>query len=98
MDELMTKHHCSHGLIVEDLNRHLQQTAYESLLTVQSLADFVTFQTHERDGKLDPFISSMAEGVVNCSQLGPVGGSDHYADLTKVNVGVTREETFTWTM
>lgn len=58
LDELMTRHNCNHVLIVEDLNHHLEQAAYESLLTAQGLAIFVTFPTHERGGTLNPVIAT----------------------------------------
>ena len=92
LDDLMTRHRCSHVLIIGDLNHHLEQAAYESLLAVQGLGDYVTFPTHERGGTLDPVITDLQEGVVNCEQLGSVGSSDHYAVLTRLDVGVTREE------
>ena len=97
LDDLMTRHRCSHILIVGDLNHHLEQAAYEGLLAVQGLVDFVTFPTHERGGSLDPVITDIQEGLVNCVQLGPVGSSDHYAVLTQLDVSVAREEAVTRT-
>ncbi|KAG0727704.1 hypothetical protein GWK47_034100 [Chionoecetes opilio] len=48
LDDLMLEHRCRHVLVVGDLNHHLEQHVYESLLTVQCLRDHVTFPTHER--------------------------------------------------
>ncbi|KAG0718991.1 hypothetical protein GWK47_007413 [Chionoecetes opilio] len=41
LDDLMLKHRCRHVLVVGDLNHHLEQHAYESLLTVQGLTDHI---------------------------------------------------------
>ena len=46
LDELMLAHRCRHVMVVGDLNHHLEQGAYENLLTVQDLTDHVTFLTH----------------------------------------------------
>ncbi|KAK4288461.1 hypothetical protein Pmani_038511 [Petrolisthes manimaculis] len=98
LDDLLILHRCSHVLVVGDLNHHLEQQAYENLLDVQGLIDHVTFPTHERGGTLDPVISDLQEDTLCCHQLGPVGSSDHHAVLTKVNVGVARDEATTRTI
>ena len=48
LDALLMRHCCSHVLIVGDLNHHQEQAAYESLLDVQGLTDYVSFPTHIR--------------------------------------------------
>ncbi|KAK4328324.1 hypothetical protein Pmani_001267 [Petrolisthes manimaculis] len=98
LDDLLILHRCSHVLVVGDLNHHLEQQAYENLLDVQGLIDHVTFPTHEQGGTLDPVISDLQEDTLCCHQLGPVGSSDHHAVLTKVNVGVARDEATTRTI
>ncbi|KAK4288442.1 hypothetical protein Pmani_038527 [Petrolisthes manimaculis] len=98
LDDLLILHRCSHVLVVGDLNHHLEQQAYENLLDVQGLIDHVTFPTHERGGTLEPVISDLQEDTLCCHQLGPVGSSDHHAVLTKVNVGVARDEATTRTI
>lgn len=75
-------------LIADNLNHYMEWAAYESFLTVQGLADFVIFPTHERGGTLDPVISNLHEGVISCTQLGPVGSSGHYSVFTKTHVRV----------
>ncbi|KAK4290453.1 hypothetical protein Pmani_036646 [Petrolisthes manimaculis] len=92
LDDLLTRHRCRHVLIVGDLNHHMEGAAYENLLTVQGLTDYVTFPTHERGGTLDPAITDLGEDTVTCHQLGQVGSSDHHAILIKTEVGVAREE------
>ena len=85
-------------MVVGDLNLHLEQSAYENLLTVQGLTDHVTFPTHERRGTLDPVISDLQEDTLRCHQLGLVGSSDHHAVLTQVDVGVARDEAISRTI
>ena len=98
LDGLLTRHGCSHVLIVGDLNHHLERDAYEDLLTVQGLTDHVTFPTHERGGTLDPAITDLGESSVWCQQLGLVGSSDHHAVLTQMDVSVARDEAHTRTI
>ena len=92
LDELMLAHRCRHVMVMGDLNHHLEQDAYENLLTVHGLTDHITFPTHERDGTLDPVISDLQEDTLRCYQLGLVGSSDHHAVLTQVDLGVARDE------
>ncbi len=54
LDTLLLRHKCSQVMIVGDLNFHLENEAYTSLLSVQGLVNHVTFPTHERGGLLDP--------------------------------------------
>ncbi|KAG0729665.1 hypothetical protein GWK47_029866 [Chionoecetes opilio] len=93
LDDLMLEHCCWHVLVVGDLNHHLEQHAYESLLTVQGLTDHMTFPTHEREGTLNPVISDLQGDTLCCHQLRLVASSDHHAVLTQVDVGVARHET-----
>ena len=90
--DLMLEHRCRHVLVVGGLNHHLEQHAYESLLTVQGLTDHVTFPTNERGGTLDPVISDLQGDTLCCHQLGLVGSSDHHAVLTQIDIGVARDE------
>ena len=92
LDVLLTRHRCRNVLIVGDLNHHHEEAAYGNLLTVQGLTDLVTFPTHERGGTLDPVITDLREGTATCHQLEPVGSSDHHAILTRVDVGIARDE------
>ncbi|XP_045130533.1 uncharacterized protein LOC123515742 [Portunus trituberculatus] len=92
LDTLLLRHQCSHVMVVGDLNCHLEQNAYDDLLEVQGLTNHVTFPTHVRGGMLDPVLSDLPETSVRCQQLGPVGSSDHYAVLARVELNATRED------
>ena len=92
MDNLLQHHGCKNVLIVGDLNFHLEQQAYNNLVTVHSLTNHVTFQTHERGGLLDPVLSDLPEERISCQQLDKVGSSDHHAVLTKILLHVAREK------
>ena len=48
-------------------------------------ADYVSFHTHIRGGTLDPIITDIQEGAVECHQLRTMSSSDHYAVLTQVS-------------
>ena len=61
LDPLLMRHCSSHVLIV---NHHQKQAAYESLLDVQGLTDYVSLPTHIRGGTLDPVITAMQEVAV----------------------------------
>ena len=43
---MLLRHKCSHVMVVGDLNFHLEQEAFNNLLTVQCLVNHVTFPTH----------------------------------------------------
>lgn len=79
-------------MIVGDLNFHLEQDAFNNLLTVQGLSNHVSFPTHERGGSLDPVLSDLPDSSIICKQLDPVGTSDHYAVLTQVKLDAARED------
>ena len=68
LDEEMLAHCCRH-VMVGDFNHHLEQGAYENLLTVQDLTEHVTFPMYERGGTLDPVISDLQEDTL----LSPAG-------------------------
>ncbi len=79
-------------MIVGDLNFHLENEAYTSLLSVQGLINHLTFPIHEWGGLLDPVLSGLPGTSVHCQQLKPVGSSDHYAVLTQVKLSVARKD------
>ncbi|MPC67993.1 hypothetical protein E2C01_062182 [Portunus trituberculatus] len=70
VDTLLQQHRCSHVMILGDLNHHLEQDAFTSLLTVQGLANHMTFPTHERGGSLDPVLTDLPDSSILCQQLG----------------------------
>ena len=91
LDNLLQRHGCKNILIVGDLNFHLEQQAYENLVSVQGLVNHVTFPTHERGGLLDPVLSDLPEANIRCQQLDKVGSSDHHAVLTHIHLPAARE-------
>ena len=72
-------------MILGDLNFHLGQDAFISLLTVQGVENHISFPTHERGGSLDPHPNIL------CQQLGMVSTLDHHAVLTCVKLNIARE-------
>ena len=92
LDDLLRRHQCKSVLILGDLNFHLEKQAFENLIAVQGLVNFVTFPTHEGGGLLDPVLSDLPEANVTCQQLDKVGSSDHHAVLTHVQLNAAREE------
>lgn len=47
---------------------------------------------------LDPVITDLLVGTVNCQLLEPVGSSDHYTVLTQVDLGMAQDEATTCTI
>ena len=92
LDTLLLRHKCSHVMIVGDLNPHMEQDAFNNLLTVQGLVNHVTFPTHERGGLLDPVLTDLTEASIRCQQLGSVGSSDHFAVLSQIEIQIARED------
>jgi len=82
LDVLQARNNCQHILIVGDLNHHLIQSAYEDLLSVHGLTDYVNFPTHILGRSLDPVITDLSEDFISCSPLGLIGTSDHLAVIS----------------
>ena len=93
LDNLLLLYSCKNILIVGDLNFHVEQQAYNNLLSVQGLVNHVTFPTHERGGLLDPVLTDIPEANIKCQQLDQVGSSDHHAVLTLIDLDTAREST-----
>uniref|UniRef100_A0A0P4VP62 Endonuclease/exonuclease/phosphatase domain-containing protein n=1 Tax=Scylla olivacea TaxID=85551 RepID=A0A0P4VP62_SCYOL len=91
LDTMLQRHKCSHVMILGDLNFHLEQDAFNSLLMVQGLTNHVSFPTHERGGSLDPVLTDLPDSSIVCHQLGTVGTSDHHAVLARVKLDIARE-------
>ena len=91
LDNLLLLYSCKNILIVGDLNFHVEQQAYNNLLSVQGLVNHVTFPTHERGGLLDPVLTDIPEANIKCQQLDQVGSSDHHAVLTLIDLDTARE-------
>ncbi|XP_063879419.1 uncharacterized protein LOC135110721 [Scylla paramamosain] len=91
LDTMLQQNKCSQVMILGDLNFHLQQDAFNSLLMVQGLTNHVSFPTHERGGSLDPVLADLPDSSIVCHQLGTVGISDHHAVLASVKLDIARE-------
>ncbi|XP_063609421.1 uncharacterized protein LOC134783471 [Penaeus indicus] len=92
LDVLQARNNCQHLLIVGDLNHHLIQSAYEDLLTVHGLTDYVDFPTHILGRSLDPVISDLTEDFISCSSLGNIGTSDHLAVVSHLCLAPAADE------
>ncbi|XP_045137187.1 uncharacterized protein LOC123519749 [Portunus trituberculatus] len=98
LDAMMTASQCDKVLIVGDLNQHTVRNAFNSLLVVHDLQNFVTFPTHRSGSSLDPVVTDLPAHTVRCSPLDFVGTSDHVAVLTKLHFRKPREECHTRTL
>jgi len=92
LDVLQTRNNCQHLLIVGDLNHHLIQPAYEDLLAVHGLTDYVDFPTHILGRSLDPVITDLTEDFISCSSLGKIGTSDHFAVMSHLCLAPAADE------
>ncbi|XP_063591346.1 uncharacterized protein LOC134768450 [Penaeus indicus] len=92
LDVLQAQNNCQHLLIVGDLNHHFIQSAYEDLLTVHGLTDYVDFPTHILGRSLDPVISDLTEDFISCSPLGNIGTSDHLAVVSHLCLAPAADE------
>ena len=92
LDAIMEAHNCQNVLIVGDLNQHLVQRAFDDMMAVHGLSNYVDFPTHKRGGSLDPVVTDLPDSEVTCRPLDRVGSSDHYAVLTNVNLNAATDE------
>ena len=93
LDEIMTINDCKNVIIAGDLNHYLVQAAFDRLVEVQGLQNYVTFSTHIRGSSLDPMLTDIPDAV-KCESLGPVGTSDHFTIKTTIFLYATREEPY----
>lgn len=98
LDQLLTANGCENILIIGDLNQHIVQVDFDSMLAVFNLENHVTFPTHSSGSSLDPVVTDLPSHTVHCSPLGFVGSSDHVAVLTKINFKRPRERSCTRTL
>lgn len=87
LDTLLLQHRCHHVMIVGHLNFHLEPIAFDNLITVQGLANQVTFPMHEQGGLLDPVLSDLHDAN---TLLGPMGSSHHFNVLLQVKINAVR--------
>ncbi|MPC41193.1 hypothetical protein E2C01_034780 [Portunus trituberculatus] len=76
-----------------DMNFLSEQDAFNSLLTVQILANDVSFPTHKKVGSLDPVLTDLHDSSILCHQHGMMDTSDHHAVLTRVKLNMARKAT-----
>ena len=92
LDNLLQCHKCKTILVMRDLNFHLEQQAYDNLVSIQGLVNHVTFPTHEQGGLIDPVLSDLPEANIRLEQqIGKVSSSDHHATLTHIHLNAARE-------
>lgn len=92
LDIIMEIHNCQNIMIVGDLNQHLVQAAFDELTVVHGLNNYVDFPTHIRGGSLDPVLTDLSGGTVECQPLDYVGTSDHLAVLSHVHITAALDE------
>ena len=92
LDAIMEAHNCQNVLIVGDLNPPLVQRAFNDMMAVHGLTNYVDFPTHVLGGSLDPVVTDLPDGDVTCKPLDKVGTSDHFAVLTNVNLNAAMDE------
>ena len=98
IDTMMTANQCESVVVLGDLNQHLVQDAFNTLLVVHNLHNYVTFPTHRSGSSLDPVVTDLPHHSIQCFPLDFVGTSDHVAVLTKIQFRKPREESFTRTL
>ena len=98
IDSMMVANQCSNVMIIGDLNQNSVKNAFNTLLVVHDLKNYVTFPTHNSGSSLDPVVTDLPPHSVQCSPLDFVGTSDHVAVLTKIHFERPREESHTRTL
>ena len=98
MDSMLTASQCENVILIGDLNQHLVRNAFNTLLVVHNLENFVAFPTHSSGSSLDPVMSDLPPHTVLCLPLDYVGSSDHVAVLSKIQFSRPREESYTRTL
>lgn len=92
LDTILEAHNCQNVIIVGDLNQHLIQATFDELTVVHGLVNHVDFPTHIRGGSLDPVLTDLSEGTVQCQPLDSIGTSDHLAVLSHVRIAAALDE------
>ncbi|XP_045105052.1 uncharacterized protein LOC123500395 [Portunus trituberculatus] len=98
LDSLMTASQCDSVIVIGDLNQHTVRDAFNSLLVVHDMHNYVTFPTHKSGSSLDPVVTDLPSHTVQCFPLDFVGTSDHVAVFTRVQFKTPREESFERTL
>ena len=98
IDAMMTSSQCDSVVIVGDLNQYLVRDAFNTMMVVHDLPNYVTFPTHCSGSSLDPVVTDLPPHTVHCEPLDFVGTSDHVAVLTRIHFRRPREESHTRTL
>ncbi|XP_045115988.1 uncharacterized protein LOC123507079 [Portunus trituberculatus] len=98
LDSLMTASQCDSVIVIGDLNQHTVRDAFNSLLVVHDMHNYVTFPTHKSGSSLDPVVTDLPFHTVQCFPLDFVGTSDHVAVFTRVQFKTPHEESFERTL
>ncbi|KAG0711571.1 hypothetical protein GWK47_020337 [Chionoecetes opilio] len=87
IDTMMTANQCENLIIFGDLNQNVVCDAFNTLLVVYDLHNYVSFPTHSSAGSsLDPVVTDLPPHTAQCFPLDFMGTSDHVAVLTKIQL------------
>ena len=85
-------------IFIGDLNQGMIRDAFNTLLVVHNLHNYVRFSTHISRSSLDRVVTDLPPHTVQCLPLDFVGTSDHVAVFTKIHFNKPREESYTITL
>lgn len=95
LDTMLTANQCDKVVVLRDLNHHVVQNAFITLLVLHNLHNHVTFPTHRSGSSLNPVMPDIPRHPIQCFPLNFIGISDHVSVLTKIQFRNPREENFT---
>ncbi|XP_045104363.1 uncharacterized protein LOC123499894 [Portunus trituberculatus] len=98
LDTMSTASQCDSVVVLGDLNQHMVQEAFNTLLVVYNLHNHVTFPTHRSGSSLDPVVTDLPRHSIQCFPLDFVGTYDHVAVLTRIQFRKPSEESSTRTL
>ena len=76
LDTMLTANQCDKVVVLRDLNQHMIQDAFNTLLVVHNLQNHDTFPTHRSGSSLDPFVTDLPRQSIQCFPLDYSGTSD----------------------
>ncbi|XP_045133977.1 uncharacterized protein LOC123517690 [Portunus trituberculatus] len=95
---MMVANKCENVIIIGDLNQNTVSEAFNTLMVVHDLHNYITFPTHRSGSSFDPVVTDLPSDTIQCSSLDFVGTSDHVAVLTRISFKRPREECYTRTL
>ncbi len=98
IDNVMMANQCENVVIIGDLNQNIVRDAFNTLLVVHDLKNYVTFPTHSSGSSIDPVVTDLPSPSVQCSPLDFVGTDDDVAVLAKISFRKPPEESHTRTL